>query len=88
MSVIEQQLVDSIEAMDMEQVLNDFELDQLPRRDEMQLQSNGDCSLRMCLPADFWQANGHTLDDPGGVEIVYWKELGIAMIDLGGPCDE
>lgn len=87
MSAVERHLAETIETMDIEGFLNDFELDQLPRRDQMQLHRNNR-SLRVCLPAELWQANDHTLNDPGEVEVVYWKELGIAMIDLGGPCDE
>jgi hypothetical protein len=87
MSAVERELVQTIENMDIDGFLDDLDLNALPRRDEMTLHRNRQ-SLRMTLPADFWQENNPSLDEPGDVEVVYWNELGIAMIDLRGRDDE
>jgi len=85
MSAVERELVQTIENMDIDGFLDDLDLNALPQRDDMTLHRNRQ-SLRMTLPSDLWQENGHSLDEPGDVEVVYWNDLGVAMIDLRG-CD-
>lgn len=87
MSAVERELAETIENMDINGFLERWGMDDLPSGDTMTLHRNRQ-SLRVALPAEFWQANGRSLDEPGEVDIYYWKGLGIAMIDIAEGDDE
>lgn len=81
MSAVERELAETIENMDINGFLERWGMDDLPSGDTMALHRNRR-SLRVALPAEFWQENGRSLEKPGDVDIYYWTELGIAMIDI------
>ena len=87
MSAVERQLAETIDNMDIEGFLDRFDMTDLPRRDSMSLQRKRS-SLTVTVPSDLWKKNGHSLDDPGEVDVLYWEQLGIAMIDVRGEFDE
>ena len=79
-------LAEVVDRMDIEGFAADFGIDQLPERDKMSLHPNQQ-SIRVCLPKPLCESNIEDLNDPGSVDIVYWRELGVAMIDLNDDND-
>lgn len=87
MSAVERQLVNQLENMDIEGILSDFDLGDVPRRDEMKLQVKRQ-SLTITVPSDLWkEADGHDLSEPGCADVIYWEKLGVMMVALDGDFD-
>jgi hypothetical protein len=82
MSGIDRQFLKSApDDMDVDTLLSDLNLDGFPYRDEMSLIKN-DRSLRMTVPNDAWENAGRELDNPGEVDLFWFKDDDILIVDL------
>jgi len=90
MASVESRVVDQLENMDIEGLVSGLKFTDFPRRDSRSLTRAGGKSLEMTVPATLWQqADDHTLDEPGEVDVLFWEELGVMMVAFnGGDFDE
>jgi len=85
MASVEARVVDQLESMDIEGLVSGLEFTDFPRRDTRSLSRAGGRSLEMTIPAKLWQqADDHSLNDPGEVDVLYWEELGVMMVAFNG----
>jgi hypothetical protein len=84
MSAVEQEVVNQIEELDIDGLLAQLGFGDMPETFENSLQKKNESSLCMTVPSGLWQKNGHSLDDCGDVDGLFWDDLGIMVCSVAG----
>lgn len=83
MQAVQRRLLNELENMETEGLFDDVSFGCLPQQDRLSLTEQNGC-LRVTVPSDCWHGTDHTADDPGEVDVVYWRDWGIMLVDVGG----
>lgn len=67
--------------MDIQDVLDELDLDGLPYKDDVSLVKQRQ-SLTMTVFADAWRDAGHTLSNPGTVQVYWFEGSDMLLVDL------
>jgi len=83
MQAIQHVFASQLEGVDVQDFTENTPFSALPRRDSFKLQKQRE-SLTMTVPKLVWENSDHTLEEPGKVDVLFWEEHGLMLVDVGG----